>query len=135
MFEFKHTVKLADTDSAGVLFFANQFRIIHNAYETFLHLNGLSMIRMLNIEKFRLPLIHAEADFVAPIHVSDELIIQVQVIKFTKSSFTLHYSIYNNGTLSGTAKTSHVSIDLETGNKIELPEQVFRILETIYKDR
>ncbi len=133
MFEFKHTVKLADTDAAGVLFFANQFRIIHNAYETFLHLNGFSISRMLNQEKFRLPLVHAEADYMLPIQVSDELIIQVQVIKFTKSSFTLQYSIYNKGVLCGIAKTSHVSIDVETGNKIELPESIFRILETIYK--
>ena len=132
MFEYKHTVKLADTDAAGVMFFANQFRIIHNAYETFMHLNGFSINRMLNQEKFRLPLVHAEADYRLPIHVSDELIIQVRVSKITASSFTLNYAIYKHDILCGTASTSHVSIDADTGNKIELPEAIFRILETIY---
>lgn len=132
MYEYKHTVKLADTDAAGVLFFANQFRIIHNAYETFMHLNGFSINRMLNQEKFRLPLVHAEADYMLPINVSDELTIQVRVSKFTASSFTLKYAVYNKDILCGTASTSHVSIDVRTGNKIELPEPIFRILETIY---
>lgn len=134
MFEYKHFVKLADTDSAGVLFFANQFRIIHNAYETFLHQNGFSINRMLYKENFRLPLVHAEANYDLPIHVSDELTIQLQMSEYSTSSFTLTYAIYNKGILCGTAKTIHVSIDFATGNKIELPDSILNILKTIYID-
>ena len=36
MFTYQTKIKLHDTDAAGVIFFANQFKIIHDAYESLL---------------------------------------------------------------------------------------------------
>lgn len=134
MFEYKHFVKLADTDSAGILFFANQFRIIHYAFETMLHSNGISFNEMLYTDKFALPLTHAEANFNSPIHVSDELTIRISVNEYSKTSFTLLYDIYKNNDLCGTAKTVHVAMDFKTGNKIDLPEHIFEFLHDYYSN-
>ena len=35
-FEIKSSIKLHDTDAAGVVFFVSHFRIAHTAYEEFL---------------------------------------------------------------------------------------------------
>ncbi len=134
MFEYKHFVKLADTDSAGVLFFANQFRIIHYAFETFLHDNGISVRNMLYNDNCSLPLTHAEADFNLPIHVSDELVIRISVNEYSKTSFTLLYTINNKFGLCGTAKTVHFAMDLNNGNKTNLPDYIFELLHKYYSN-
>ncbi len=40
MFTYKTKISLHDTDAAGIIFFANQFKIVHDAYEDLLESFG-----------------------------------------------------------------------------------------------
>ncbi len=129
LFEYATTVKLHDTDAAGVLFFANQFKLVHDAYETFLKYRGLGLERILEAESFALPIVHAETGFQLPLKAGDAFVVRLLLGETGSSSFTLYHEIILPGKrLAGSGKTVHVSIDKATGKKVPLPPVVREVL-------
>ena len=122
MFIYRHTIKLHETDAAGLIFFSHQFTIIHDAYEALLEKIGYGFAHMLRQTQFFLPIVHAESDYKAPLFVGDRLTITVQVEKIGETSFTFVYTLRDTRKrLVGTARTVHVTIDQKTRRKIPLP--------------
>lgn len=125
-----YTVRLHDTDAAGILFYANQFKMIHDTYEKFLNRIGFGLRDRFTIRDFSFPIVHAEADYHQPLQVGDTIEIALVVAQVGKTSFTLEYSLTNlDGISVGRARTVHVTIDLESGKKIELPKSFREKLE------
>lgn len=132
MFEYNYKITMADTDAAGVLFFANQFKIIHEAYESLLDVIGYSIKIIITKEEFLLPIIHAESDFTGAVRLSDQLTIEISLEKTGDRSFSLNYNLLNQkGDSIGTANTVHVAIDKESFKKTELPENFIEGLKEI----
>ncbi|MCX6831994.1 MAG: thioesterase family protein [candidate division Zixibacteria bacterium] len=126
----KLTVRLHETDAAGILFFASQFLYVHDAYEELLQLIGLPVASMLRDEPFILPIVHAEAQYFRPLHVGDEITVIVQVGSIGKSSFVLVFDLFAaDDKPVGKAKTVHVAVSKQTQNKIALPEKLQRALK------
>ncbi|MDQ1352179.1 MAG: 1,4-dihydroxy-2-naphthoyl-CoA hydrolase [Acidobacteriota bacterium] len=129
MFEYHSTIKMHETDAGGVLFFANQFKLVHDAYEAFLESKGITIKDLLVNTAFHLPIVHAETDFKAPLRVGDRVVVRLKMKKTGTTSFTLAHEIYKDGAqLTGAGETVHVCIDKNTGAKIHLPKE---LLETI----
>lgn len=128
----RYTVKLHDTDASGRLFFANQFKIVHDVYQKFMEKIGYGLSDRLLKKDFYLPIRYAEADFLQPLQVDDDIIISLAVAKVGKSSFTLAYELTNqSGDLLGTARTVHTTVDPVTGKKIALPETLKEKLQKL----
>lgn len=124
-----YTVKLHDTDAAGILFFANQFKIIHDVYEDFLARNGFAFRDRIERLDFFIPIVHAETDYRHPLTVGDTVEVALSIKQVGDSSFTLAYVLtFFDGTVVGNAETVHVTIDATTRAKISLPEQLRRKL-------
>lgn len=122
MHTYKSKIKLHETDAAGLLFFSNQFKIVHDAYETLLEEIGFGFASLLKEKDYFLPIVHAEADYKAPLFVGDEITININVEKIGETSFTFVYELYKDtGELVGTAKTVHVTMDKILRKKIPLP--------------
>ncbi|RMH71204.1 MAG: acyl-CoA thioesterase [Gemmatimonadetes bacterium] len=131
MYIYHTSIKLHDTDAAGLLFFANQFKLAHDAYETFFNALGFNLGKMIQSGTFVLPIVHADADFTAPLFVGDRVGIRIHLGKVGRSSFTLLYDILREtGETVGRVKTVHVAIDKQTREKIELPERLKMALMT-----
>ena len=131
---YQHKIKLHETDAAGILFFANQFKFIHDAYETVLEKIGFSFSELLNNQSFFLPIVHAESDYKRPLFVGDLVEIQIIVENVGNTSFTFAYKLLNpKGELVGTAKSVHVTIDKKTRQKIALPSAMRAKIEDLYK--
>ncbi|MBZ0166338.1 MAG: acyl-CoA thioesterase [Candidatus Omnitrophica bacterium] len=125
MHSYKTQINLHDTDAAGLLFFSNQFKLIHDAYEALLEKIGFGFGDLIKNQPFFLPIVHAESDYKAPLFVGDWINIDVDVESVGTTSFTFVYRITKtDGTLVGTARTVHVTIDKETKNKIPLPPKM-----------
>jgi 1,4-dihydroxy-2-naphthoyl-CoA hydrolase len=121
---------MSDTDTAGLLYFANQLIYAHDAYELVLKTIGFPMVEIVDKLPFLLPIVHAEADYLRSLAVGDELEVSVRVAKIGRTSFTLAYELSRSGTeLVGRAKTVHVSVDKESRRKVELPAQLRQALE------
>jgi 1,4-dihydroxy-2-naphthoyl-CoA hydrolase len=132
MFIAHNKVRMHDTDMAGILFFAKQFRFAHDALEDFVESQGLSFDHVFHKEQFVFVVVHAEADYLAPLKVGDLLEVQLSVERIGTSSFTINYNIYRQSDrkLVGTAKTVHVTLDMKTREKIPIPLSLRSKLES-----
>ncbi len=123
MFTYHTTIRLHDTDAAGILFFSNQFKMAHDAFEAFLESINYPISCFLQDCNFSLPIVHAESDYLAPLNLGDSISIAVKVEKIGETSFTLCYNIFNKEKkLMGKVTTVHVSVDRNSGGKIRLPK-------------
>jgi len=130
MFVYRHVLKLHETDAAGILFFSHQFTFIHDAYEALLEKIGFGFPFLLKKARFFLPIVHAEADYTAPLFVGDRLNISITVGHIGETSFSFAYEIRNQRKkLVGTARTVHVTIDKKSRRKIPLPPAMRRALK------
>ncbi len=133
MFTYTTKIRLHDTDAAGIIFFANQFKIIHDAYEDLLEKFGWGFAHMLKGSRYFLPIVHAESDYITPVFVGDEIVIAIRIGHIGKTSFSFEYTLKRAKTLVGTAKTVHVTIDQKTRKKIPLPAALRHALEQYQK--
>lgn len=123
MFIAHNKVRMHDTDMAGILFFAKQFRYAHDALEDFVASEGLTFDQVFHKENYVFVIVHCEADYLSPLKVSDVLSIHLNVERIGDSSFTITYHIYKeDNTLVGTAKTVHVTLDSKARTKISIPK-------------
>ena len=132
MYTYQTKIKLHQTDAAGLLFFAHQFSMIHDAYESLLEQIGFGFAELIRDKGFFLPIVHAEADYTKPLFVGDVLEIQVTVDKIGKHSFTFAYNLLNaNQESVGSATTVHVTMDKATQKKIPLPADLREKVESL----
>src|SRR5579863_2587067 len=130
MFKYTAKIRLHDTDAGGIIFFANQFNIIHDAYEDLLEKFGWSFQKMLKGTNYFLPIVHAESDYKTPVLVGDKIAVAIKVGHIGKTSFSFEYTLKRGSTLVGTAKTVHVTINQKTRKKIPLPPAMRKALST-----
>ena len=132
MFTYQTKIKLHDTDAAGVIFFANQFKMIHDAYESLLETMGFGFAELIRSKDFFLPIVHAESDYKAPLFVGDVLEVQVKVGRVGQTSFTLTYALLNaRRETVGTGRTVHVAVSKAAHQKILLPADLRAKLEKL----
>lgn len=132
MFRYETKIRLYDTDAAGILFFANQFRLVEEAYEAFLEENGIVISDFLIKSDFIVPIVHAESDFLFPLRAGDKILIKINLLKKGESSFTLGHEILNSDkTLCGKGSTVHVCVSSKTFKKIRIPENIGKILDSV----
>ncbi len=132
MFTHQTTIRLHHTDAAGLLFFAEQFNLAHDAYESFMESIGYPFAPLLRTSQYLLPIVHAEADFGAALNTGDKIAIQVTAERIGDTSFTLGYTLLRNGSEPvGSVKTVHVLIDKRTGQTLTLLPDLRTKLATI----
>lgn len=126
----KNKVRMHDTDMAGILYFARQFRFAHDALEDFMESQGWNFKDLFTKEKFVFVIVHCEADYHGPLAVGDFLEIHLSVDHIGTSSFSLFYKIFKaDGTIIGTCKTVHVSLHHDTRKKMAIPAHFRKVLE------
>ena len=132
MFNYTTTIKLHETDAAGLLFFSNQFKLLHDAYEALLESIGFGFARMLLEKDYFLPIVHAESDYKAPLFVGDKVTITIKITHIGNTSFTFEYVLRDHAQkIVGTGKTVHVTIDKKTREKIPLPNDMRLTLKKV----
>lgn len=130
IFTASSQVRMYDTDAAGILYFASQFRFAHDAIEGFMSELGVSFQTLSKEKKFTFVVVHAEADYFFPLVVGDVLDVQLIVESIGTTSFTLFSQIFKkNQTLVGTVKTVHVTLDKESKKKIPIPQELRKSIE------
>jgi len=128
VFTYKTKIRLHDTDAAGIIFFANQLKIIHDAYEELLERSGLGFKTMLKRTDFFLPIVHAESSYKEPLFAGDKIVVSAKVKHIGNTSCSFEYTLKRGKTIVGTGKTVHVAIDQKTRQKIPLPSVLRKAL-------
>lgn len=136
MFISYNKVRMHDTDMAGILYFARQFRFVHDALEDLVEKEGFSFDHLFHNSHFVFVIVHAEADYVTPVKVGDLLEVHVEVEHLGNTSFTMDYKIFKpNRVLMGKAKTVHVCLDSKTRKKVPIPDALRDIFKKYHKQK
>jgi len=124
MYSHPAVIQLHHTDAAGILFFGHLFMLAHDAYQAGMAVLGLDLRRILDEGTYLLPIVHAEADFKAPLRVGDAIDIRVTVERLGQGSFTLAYDfVQATGDVAATARTVHAAM-APGGGAMALPEEL-----------
>ena len=135
-YRYETTVKLYDTDAAGIMFFANYFRAGHDAYQAYLESCGFSFARVLDEGKLLIPIVHAEADYFQPLVVGDRLTIILTCTTISTHSFVLNFELQRaDKSVAGSVRTAHAMIDRASNEKLPLPPLLRKALEKIYVEK
>ena len=118
-------VRLYDTDAAGFHFFGAQFRFAHEALENVLQHIGQPIGKTIRDREVLFPVVHAEADYRAPLAVGDRLTVRVVVRALGDRSFSMGYRLLlKDGREAGSVITVHASVAAATGASCPLPDEV-----------
>lgn len=132
MYTHKTTLRLRDTDAAGVIYFANIFDLAHEAFEAFMESVGMDIGVILRSTHYDLPVVHAEADYRKPIFPGDRLRIHVSNERLGDTSFTLVYRIHNTDDEEvAEVRITHVVMDRKEGLKKAVTEELRLALDQL----
>lgn len=123
-FQHHRTVRFADTDAAGVVFFARYLAICHEAYEEALGAAGMELGKFFAAHAVVVPIARSECDYLRPLHPGDKLRVTVTPVALTAESFALRYEIFRLGPpekLAARARTEHVCTAANQRSRQPLP--------------
>ncbi len=115
-------------DPGGILFYGHLFTHAHHAFETLLREIGWGLVELLAEERYRLPVVHAEADYHAPLQLDAQIDVVVAVRHIGERSFTLGYRFLHEEVLCATVGTAHVLVDAGNSRPAPLPEALRQAL-------
>lgn len=123
-FAYARTVHFADTDAAGVMFFANYLAVCHEAYEEALAAAGINLKAFFSDHGVVVPIAKSEAEYLRPLACGDKLGVDLTVRLLSENSFEIHYELTRLGPPAKCAarlRTEHVCIDSATRARKGLP--------------
>ena len=128
--KFDLTVKVyyEDTDSGGVVYYANYLKFLERARSEALYTLGFTNSGLL--EKYNILLIvkSCNIEYKKPAKFEDKINIISEVISFTKTSFTMKQCILRNNELITEANVHIVIVD-KNGKPSKIPEELKEKLE------
>ncbi|MBU0743298.1 acyl-CoA thioesterase [bacterium] len=118
------TVRLRDTDAAGVIYFTSLLVFAHETFERYLDACERPLGRQLAEDDDLLPIVHCEADYRRGVTVGDRLTVEMAVDAIGESSFTLAYTLRRNGDEVGRCRIVHASLGRRSLLSVPLPAVV-----------
>lgn len=118
-------VSFSDCDPAGVMFFANYFRLAHFAYET-LSKKYDAYDSIFNDEISIFPIVKAEAKYKKITRAGEKIVIKVAVAEIKEYLFKLQFEFYSEDEkeLRAIVETCHFCVDKRNFEKIKIPQKV-----------
>lgn len=124
--EEKITIRFADADPAGVIFYPRAIALAHSVVEDLIRHSPLGWEAWFASPTHAAPLRHAEADFLIPMRAGDIFQVSAIVEKLgsTSVSFVVEFIQPETGTTAARIRTVHVLVDKCTGKPTRLPISV-----------
>ena len=128
--KFDLTVKVyyEDTDSGGVVYYANYLKFLERARSEALYTLGFTNLGLLEKHNILLIVKSCNIEYKKPAKLEDKINIISEVISFTKTSFTMKQCILRNNELITEANV-HIDIVDKNGKPSKIPEELKQKLE------
>ena len=128
--KFDLTVKVyyEDTDSGGVVYYANYLKFLERARSEALYTLGFTNSGLLEKHNILLIVKSCNIEYKKPAKLEDKINIISEVISFTKTSFTMKQCILRNNELITEANVHIVIVD-KNGKPSKIPEELKQKLE------
>lgn len=119
----RRAVRFQDVDAAGTIFFPRVFEYFSDAYLDLLLAAGLDVPGDLARRTAAAPLVHSEADYLAPLFFGDPVDVEVVLAHVGGSSTAFAHRIRKlDGTVAVIGQTVHVWVDGKTFDPVPVPE-------------
>jgi YbgC/YbaW family acyl-CoA thioester hydrolase len=131
-FSTRMTVRFADVDAAGLVYYPVLFHYCHVAMEEFFAARcGIRYDRLMAEERIGFPTVNARAEFFVPLVYGDELEVEVFVSRTGRSSASFEYRLRraSDGVLCAEATLMQVSMNLDERRAVPIPEKYRRVFD------
>ena len=121
------TIHFADTDAAGVVFFARYLSIAHEAYEEALSHSGLPLQQFFADHSVIVPIAKSEASYLRSLVCGEKIRVDLTPVRLSDDSFAIDYQIVKLGPPEKRAaviRTEHTCIASDTRRRLALPEPI-----------
>ncbi len=123
-------MRYADTDAAGVCYYANYLAFFEVARVELLRALGLP-IREAEARGLVFPCANARVRYVRPARLDDLLTVTLWAAEVRRSSFTFDYEVTRDGELIATGQTRHAAVDPATLRPCRLPDWFRALFDAI----
>ena len=127
MFKFKVKVYYEDTDSGGVVYYANYLKFIERARTNLIQELGFSLKSLSEQYDCHFVVKNIKCNYIQSAKLEDELIIQTKFIDIKKASFELEQNIYKRDRVIFESKVLMVNINL-SGKPIKIPDSLSSVI-------
>lgn len=115
-------IYLADTDAAGILFYPQLFRLAQQTFELYLSAKELNLKQLIQ-DDLLMPVVHAQADYRAPLYLGDSIEIHMGLHRLGRRSLILDYQFSRDAQKVAFAQVTHVYLKKDTFSATEWPEK------------
>ncbi|MBC8519651.1 MAG: tol-pal system-associated acyl-CoA thioesterase [Gammaproteobacteria bacterium] len=130
-FRFPVRIYYEDTDSGGVVYYANYLKYMERARTEWLRFLGFEQDQMIEDEGVIFAVRSVTVDYNSPARFNDELEVVTSSQKVGKASISLRQDIYRSGEkrplCSGAVKIA--SLNSETFKPVPLPEKLYKKIQ------
>lgn len=126
-FTYERTIRLGDTDAAGIMFFANYLVLCHEAYEASLAAAGIDMKDFFGGADLIVPISKSAVDYLRPLSCGENVSISVQPNLVSENTFTIDYKITRltpPAKIAARAQTTHVCTSRSQRARAPLPSNI-----------
>jgi len=126
-FRYERTIHFADTDAAGVVYFANFLSLCHEAYEEALKAAGIELGTFFQATDSMVPVVKSEAEYLRPLRCGDRIRVELTPERLDKDRFEVRYVVTRLGTVdkaSARVRTEHVCISVREKGRLPLPPEL-----------
>ena len=132
-FFFKTKVYYEDTDSGGVVYYANYLKFLERARTEALTSLGFSNTKIKNIFKALIVVKSCNIEYKSPAYLEDELTVRSFIKSFTKTSFFMSQLITRGEKLIVEAKVHLVFVNTQ-GKPMRIPSSLFQDFKPYFCD-
>lgn len=125
-YTYHRTIRLADTDAAGVVYFARTFSLCHEAYEAAIQAAGINLASLLGGEVI-VPISKSEAEYLRPLRPSEEVRITVVPERLGADSFAIRFELIRVGPpekIAARVRTEHVCTSPTKRARVPIPDKL-----------
>ena len=122
-FNFNVKVYYEDTDSGGVVYYANYLKFLERARSEAIYSLGFTNSGLFENNNILLIVKSCNIEYKKPAKFEDKLSIVSEVTSFTKTSFIMQQNILRNNELISTAEVHIVVVD-KNGKPSKLPDEL-----------
>tara|TARA_Y100001970_G_scaffold289951_1_gene421895 strand:+ start:1276 stop:1674 length:399 start_codon:yes stop_codon:yes gene_type:complete len=122
-FNFSVKVYYEDTDSGGVVYYANYLKFLERARTEAIYSLGLTNSELLNKNGILLIVKSCYIEYKKPAKLEDNLDVISEVVSFTKTSFVMKQSILRKNEIISIADVHLVAVD-QNGKPSKIPDEL-----------
>lgn len=132
MEEYHRKVFLREVDATGRIYFGVVFNYAIEAFEYWMEQKGKNLKDWFSLG-YCFPVVHAEANYLSSLSVSDEVIATISLKKMSERSFTILTNIHNKKTKQPAVEVTLIHAFVREGEQkaSKIPTEIRSLLETL----